>query len=171
MERRLLRRGAVVVCALLLSLFAAAPASATSNSTGPGGVVIHCTISADYPHPSTHVNGTINGVAHVNCDGIVRQISAQAFLVKSGGPAWSGAPKSPTNTTYVNVNAATSCSNGPGSFSTKIVATVYFPYSFTPAQASVTIASPFVGAACGVAFAPQGSTEEVFATLTSSEPE
>lgn len=151
---KVLRRTAIVAVALsvlgLSGVTIASPAQAVSFGD------ITCTHSVQYPHASTHVNGTINVVAGVTCTSTMSRIYIRTWLHKSGGSTWPGAPRDWLVTSSVSANAATDCSNGPGTFYGSSTTELYPPAGYTPTYATLTNtgASVWVKCGSGISIAP-----------------
>jgi len=90
-----------------------------ASAEPPTTTAVTCTPQADYPHPSGHVNGTINSVGRGSCTGTVRTLAIVVTLAKSNGPKWSKAIAL-DNVSSIQHNSAASCSNGPGTFRTEV---------------------------------------------------
>lgn len=127
------------------SVAVAAPANAV--------VVGVCTIKANNPHPSTHVNGTINAQGTASCTVVMNEICIRAVLERADGASWAGTTSDLFGATQTQANAATSCANGGGGqlFRLRISYVLRAPAGYNPAYSSNTIYSPWVGAKCGSA--------------------
>jgi hypothetical protein len=80
-------------------------------------------------------------------------------LEKSTGASWSPPSIDYFGQSYLALNAATSCSNGPGTFRTRVNYTLEFPPGFTPVYTASWLYSPWKSVACGLtlAAAPNGT--------------
>lgn len=114
-------------------------------------VVGVCTIKANNPHPSTHVNGTINAQGTASCTVVMNEIYIRPVLERAGGTTWPGTPSDLFNATQTQANAATSCANASAGqlFRLRIEYVLRAPSGYDPAYSSSTIYSPWVGAKCG----------------------
>ncbi len=120
-----------------------------------------CTLTINYPHASGHVSGTINVTGSVSCPVTMTEMFLQVHLQKSTGASWAGPSKDLFNTTWLNTNAATSCSSGAGSYRGRAYTEVRPPAGWSPAMQSQTKYSPYVSVACGggTGFAAAGDTD------------
>lgn len=110
---------------------------------------IVCTASVQYPHASTHVSGTINVVSSVNCSAVMNEIYQQTRLYKSGGGSWLGLPFDRFNVSYGSSNAATACSNGPGTFYGTAYTILYPPAGYSPSRGTIESAGASSWVKCG----------------------
>ena len=124
-------------------------------------VVGVCTIKANNPHPSTHVNGTINAVGTVSCSVVMAEIYIKTTLEKATGSTWAGNTQDWYNVSSLQSNASTLCSQGPGTFRTRVSYVLRAPAGYSPAYSANTIYSPWTSVACGLQFAASGSTDSV----------
>lgn len=127
--KRLLASMAVGFATLVAGVAVAQPAQAVDVSV--------CTIKPNYPHPSTHVNGTINTVGTVSCDRNMGAIFLRTTLVKANGSQWAGSVFDQINVRTAQSNAATSCSQGSGgNFRNATYYSIVFPPPLQPQNAS-----------------------------------
>jgi hypothetical protein len=105
--------------------FGATAASAAPAATPAAAAAITCRIQVQNPHNSTHVPGTINVVATVNCTGQVSHIASFVTLYKNGAYAGSGA-NDVYNTSSDSVNAAAGCVIGQDYYATAS-AEIWYP--------------------------------------------
>ena len=117
---------ATAVCVGTVAAPAAAANAAAAAST------ITCVAPVQNVHGSTHVTGTINVVATVQCTAFVLSIAQQAALYKIGGSSWWGKKLSDSGAVTIQTNAATSCSQAPGQFYGVAVTTIVFPPGYVP---------------------------------------
>lgn len=145
-RRRAAGSAFLAVALTIIGLTAAAPANAV--------VVGVCEMKANNPHPSTHVSGTINSTGTLRCTVGMTEIYLRAYLEKSTGSSWGGNTEAwlntPPGTTYSSY-ANTSCSNGPGTFRTRVTYALTSPPGYNPAYSANTIYSPWYSLACGLA--------------------
>ncbi|WP_216364051.1 hypothetical protein, partial [Subtercola boreus] len=141
--RKLLTGFAVAAVAVLAVGLGAAPANAATIGV--------CTIQAQNPHPSTHVNGTINGVGTVNCTSSVPEIYIYVVLQKSTGESWANPSRDYANTSSQQNNGASPCSAGPGIFRVETQYAITFPAGASPAYSAGAVDSPWMQVACGSA--------------------
>ncbi|TFC22098.1 hypothetical protein E3O55_18955 [Cryobacterium sp. MDB1-18-2] len=118
-------------------------------ATSAEATVITCAAKANNPHASSHVSGTINAQGTVTCDGAAAEMYISVILEKSDGRNWQGSAYSMLNTKSGSANAATSCSNGPGSFRNVTYISVQAPVGST-GNHSETLQSSWVDVACGL---------------------
>lgn len=86
------------------------PTTAESTSTeSTTGSVITCQPDVQYPHLSSHVNGTVNVVVTVKCTGTVDRISIRAALYRNGPLVKDSGSKAVTFTRSAQNNAAEAC--------------------------------------------------------------
>lgn len=105
----------------------------TVLSSEPGGAVsttdeiprsmaastVSCSLRVDHAHGSTHVTGTINVVAEASCTGgnvASLKLATQLIRLAPTHAEWGAPTKTALNTNWLQNNASTSCSNGPGDF-------------------------------------------------------
>lgn len=122
-----------------------------------------CKIKSNYPHPSTHVTGTINAVSTISCDRKMGSIFLRNTLVKGNGAQWPGSVLSNVNIKSGQSVSNTSCSQGPGAnFRTSTYYSIVFPAPLQPQNASGWNYSPWVPAICGgqIASMPTGTIEK-----------
>lgn len=161
-----------VVGLILISLIAAvtlapAPASAaptgsassiklTTISTHPAttvnGVVVPaqtivCTITAHFPHKSSHVPGTVNSEAQIVCTAPVAFLALTMGLLRNGTPV-PGAPVTNSNAGQASLrnNFATPCVTG--TYVNAATGFVQFPPGYVPPGGSVIHSSPPVPITC-----------------------
>jgi hypothetical protein len=140
---------ALLVATIITGASVASPANAV--------VVGVCTIKANNPHPSTHFNGTINSTGTVSCTVVMQEIYLAVYLEKSNGSTWSSYPFYDVfNTSSASENASTLCSQGPGTFRTRVSYVLRAPVGYSPAYTANTIYSPWMGVACGASFVANG---------------
>lgn len=133
------------IAGLVATLAIGAAPQAQAASFGP----IVCTASVQYPHGSTHVSGTINVVSSVNCSTVMNEIYQQTRLYKSGGGSWLGLPFDRFNVSYGSSNAATACSNGPGTFYGTAYTILYPPAGYFPSRGTMESAGASNWVKCG----------------------
>jgi hypothetical protein len=145
--RRMTAVAAVSFIAASVGIFGA-PANA---ATGPGGRVITCKVSIDYPHGSVHVGGTISSSARVQCDATVAEIFVRADLLNI--PKKTNATQSDDrfNSNYLIATASKSCSEGPSLFKATASVQITFPPGFKPLTTVTNKSSPNWSVACGLA--------------------
>lgn len=89
------------------------------------------------------------------------EIYIQTTLEKSNGQYWSGNVRDYFNSSYEMSNAATSCSQGPDSFRTRVSYVIQAPPGVNPRYTANTIYSPWIGVACGVTLAANPPSETI----------
>jgi hypothetical protein len=129
---------------LFVTGIAAAPAASAAVVIGV------CTIKANDPHPSTHVNGTINGTGTVSCSVTMDEIYLKVKLERSTGTVVDGTTDDYFNTAYESGNASTSCANA-GTWRTRVEYALRAPAGYSPAYSANNFASPWKAVACGAA--------------------
>lgn len=79
---------------------------------------IRCTLNVQNVHGSTHFTGTINGVAKIQCSGNAAQLKLIYSLIRvsPNGKEWAATQKVKPTTSWLQINRAVSCSEGPGQF-------------------------------------------------------
>lgn len=127
-------------------LMAAAPAP----TAAPLAEAI-CNLQVQYPHASSHVNGTINVVSTIDCPFPAKEIYMRTTLVRtSDSVQWPGTPQDVAGPiSHVQSNAAAPCSAGPATFKGYGYATVYPPAGYTPSIVSKGIWGGSLGVICG----------------------
>ena len=144
------RRNLFVSIGAFSLIFVFSTLSQTSASAVTAGV---CSITPNYPHPSTHVNGTINGQATVQCTMPVPKIVAIPTLERSDGKTYPGTPSTVFMKYGTKVNAAAPCSEyRGGNFRMRVEFYIDSPAGYTPAYIHASAYSKWVPVACGVAY-------------------
>lgn len=82
---------------------AAAPLSAQALD-------INCWLTIDNPHNSSHVNGNVNVVSHISCDGAMTSLTLDTKLLRGGVQVASGHAQI-AGSPFLNGNAAKACVN------------------------------------------------------------
>lgn len=79
---------------------------------------IRCGLNVQHVHPSTHVNGSINGVAKINCTGNAGRLTLHYTLIRvSPNPKqWGAGSVTVRDRNSLQNNKGIRCSEGPGSF-------------------------------------------------------
>jgi hypothetical protein len=143
--KRLRRTAMVMALAGALIAFGATAAPAATARPAAATATINCTIHVQNPHNSTHVPGTINVVATVNCTAAVAHIALFVTLYKNGAYAGSGA-----NDVYFTAsdseNAAAGCTIGQYYYATAS-AEIWYP-SGPPQWTNVVNSPTFYWATC-----------------------
>lgn len=91
--------------------------SSENDSTRAGP--IDCTLGVHYPHGSTHVAGTINGVANGTCTGgAVTSLKLHYSLVRvsPNNTQWAAPMAENAGKSTIQNNKGVSCTAGPGTF-------------------------------------------------------
>lgn len=158
-------RAIALVASLLMALSVVAPAQAedamplpltestveATTITIPGTTstssVITCTINAQHPHDSSHVGGTVNGVATISCSQAVSSLSITVELWYQDAAVVAG-PTSKSNfgRAFIKHNAATTCV--PGYYRTVATGRVVFPPGYVPPSGTVGHYSPLIFVDC-----------------------
>lgn len=136
----------------------------------PLAATISCGLNVQNVHSSTHINGTINGVATINCTGTAGKLTLHYSLIRvSPNPTQWGAP-SVTNTgrSSIQNNRAVSCNQGPGTFRGWAQGVIVPPAGYTlvgPATSSGY--GNITSVVCGATrFAPGSNASESGETVT-----
>lgn len=151
------RRFVAVIATLAViggSLLAATPAQAAV-------VVGVCTMKANIPHPSHHVDGMINAQGTADCGSVVmKEIYVKTTLEKGNGQRWPGKAYDSFNTRAGRSNSAIPCSTGAGTYRTVTSWVLYAPEGYAPSYSTGTTYSAWTSVACGVSsrVAPQETT-------------
>ncbi len=123
---------------------------ATFEQPAHAADISFCSVKSNFPHPSTHVNGTINAVGTISCDRKMVEIYLRTTLVKTTtGASWAGSVFNQFGVRSGNSNAATSCTQDPASFQTKTYYSITFPSPLTPSHQSGWLNSSIVSVVCG----------------------
>lgn len=78
---------------------------------------IRCVLGVHDVHGSTHVAGTINGVASISCNGPAASMTLHYSLIRLSPYAqWAGPSVTKSGVTTVSTNRAVSCSEGRANF-------------------------------------------------------
>ncbi|PPI53920.1 hypothetical protein [Rathayibacter toxicus] len=109
-----------------------------------------CTMQAQDPHPSTHVNGTINGVGTATCSVSMDEIYVHTVLERADGATWQGDTNDYFGVNREQSNAATTCNNGPAVFRLRLSYVLRAPSGYSPAYSANTVYSIWKSVACGV---------------------
>lgn len=132
--------GAISVPAAEADSTATSTVTAVRSGTSAGGaspadaVTITCTLQQNNPHESTHVPGTVNAIARVDCTAPVASLNISSGIYLSGLPvAANSTGNAGLASASVQVNT-TQCINGSYVASGDVF--VVFPPGFTP-QASL----------------------------------
>jgi len=115
------------------------------------------TMQIQDPHPSTHVNGTINVVGTASCSVTMNEIYVHVVLQRSDGASWPGTTNDYYNTPQQQANAAAPCSAGPGTFRGYLSCVLRAPAGYNPSYSVNTIYGIWKGVACGLTFAKSGA--------------
>lgn len=150
------RRAITSVAAIIVTSAALVAVSAPASAV----VVGICTIKANYPHGSTHVSGTINGVGTISCTKTMTSLYINVKLLKSGGPTWYGTSSLDYGVKNLRGNSATSCSNGPAKFKTSVEFILDAPPGYKPDRYVGAVISPWRSVACGVASRAAAASDE-----------
>ena len=128
---------------LITGSFVVAPAAQAASVVGI------CTIKANLPHASTHVNGTINGTATITCSEVMTEIYLRVKIEKITGATKLGTTTDQYGVSRASGNAFVSCSN-PGKYRIIAEYVLRAPPGFTPVRAASNLAGPYASVACGV---------------------
>lgn len=153
------KRISLALVAVLAASLVAQPVVAHA-ATGAGGHVITCSIYANNPHASGHVNGTINSIGSVTCTSVVREIFIKVTLLNVNTGAASSTQKDYFNVASLQTNAAKSCAEAPATFRTATSYVIKFPPGYVPSQQSGTTYSPNTWVGCGGATLLGGSPSD-----------
>ncbi len=141
-SRRLMALIGTLAMVVITGVISAAPAQAA--------VVGVCTIKANDPHPSTHVQGSINATGTIQCTVAMSELYIRVWLESPSGQLIAGTPDDRFGVSYVQGNSAISCSNA-GTWRTRVGYVLHSPPGLNPAYASGNVVSPWKSVACGVA--------------------
>jgi len=115
-----------------LGIGVASPAQAISFGA------INCTIKVNYPHGSTHVNGTINVQSTVTCSAMMNEIYQKTFLYRSDGVYWAQGSFDRLNISSGASNASVLCTTGgPATYHGRAYTSLKPPAGYTPTSGSV----------------------------------
>lgn len=130
---------------------------------------ITCNLNVEYVHASTHVSGTINGVAKISCNGASGTLGLHYSLVRNSPTyaQWAATSKYNSAQSTIQNNKGVPCSYGPGYFQGWAQGELTPPPGY---QVVGTGTSNQWGAnrqvACGVGKSAAQSEPEVAETLT-----
>lgn len=149
---------------------ATAPTVNDPISPKSAAAVITCTLTVDNAHGSTHVAGTINVVAKVNCTGGVAgsiQLATQLIRMTPSHAEWGATTKTVLGKSFASNNAATSCSAGPGDFRGWAMMTVAPPpgYHLTTSPVAKKYGNT-TPVSCGVSSRASTSADDPAESLT-----
>ena len=117
---------------------------------------ISCGLNVQRVHASTHVTGTINGVAVVSCNGNAGSIKLHYSLyrVTPNPTSWGAPSESNAGKRSLQNNRAVPCTQGPGTFRGWAQGEITPPPGYKlNGPATNTAFGPSYGVACGVSFA------------------
>jgi len=154
MTRRL-RRVAMVGVALAGMLITGAFVAPAAQAV----VVGICTIKANNPHASTHVNGTINGTATITCSQTMQEIYLRVKLEKSNGTTKLGTTTDEYGVSNAQGNAFVQC-NQPGTYRVIAEYVLVAPPGYSPKRAASNIAGSYKSVACGAASRSSGTVAD-----------
>lgn len=137
MKNKALKLVAAIVLAIPFVIGSATPANAAD---------IVCVATANYPHGSVHVGGTVNATGSVNCPIPVASIYIWLKLQRYGTSSYSTNWAQNFGKSYLSTNAAMTCQ--PAYYFLTMSVTVTFPPGVTPATRNTTRISPIVYVAC-----------------------
>lgn len=124
-------------------------------------VVGVCNITIGEPHPSTHVNGTINSYGRIMCTVAMPNTHVRATLEKSNGTTWVGPTQDflnvPAYKTYTSTSAIP-CVGNAGTYRTQVAIAFHSPLGYNPSYHAKTYYSIWRSVACGLAKAAPGTT-------------
>lgn len=108
---------------------------------------IVCKLNVQNPHNSSHVPGTVNVVATINCDGVVAYLDMWVSLFRDNTEV-SYAHNSASVTSSLQANTAVSCV--PGTYFGGATGAVTFPPTFVPPTSNFggAVWSPDVAITC-----------------------
>ena len=111
------------------------PSKKPNLISGGGGVTITCTATANNPHDSSHVGGTVNFVGSVSCTAPVASLKLTLSLYWDGYLQASNI-KSNAGFASISNNVAAPCTSGGWQGTT--YASVVFPPGFSPASGVIS---------------------------------
>jgi hypothetical protein len=122
-------------------------AALTVNGVVTPAVTIVCTLTALYPHKSSHVPGTVNSQAQIVCTAPVAALGLTMGLIRDGTPV-PGAPVSNFNAGQMSLrnNFATPCVTG--TYINAATGAVQFPPGFVPPAGTMIHSSPPIPITC-----------------------
>ena len=90
----------------------------TEEALAPLASYITCNLNVQNVHGSTHVSGTINGVAKVSCDGAAGALALHYSLIRvsPNNNQWAAPSKYNSGKKTIQNNRAVACSAGPANF-------------------------------------------------------
>jgi hypothetical protein len=116
---------------------------------------IGCGLNVQNVHGSTHVSGTINGVARIDCNGPAGSLQISYSLIRlQPYTQWGGPTKTNGGWTFIQTNRAVSCSAGPADFRGWAQGIIAPPPGYTLTGPALTNAYGNISAvACGLSSA------------------
>lgn len=105
----------------------------SSHQTAVGDVIT-CIPNVEYPHNSSHVNGTVNVVVTIGCTKVVPEISIRAALYFNGLLGAESTGHNVFGNNFAQDNAAVPCQNG--TYQGWMSYVVFFPPGYTPPTGS-----------------------------------
>lgn len=136
---------------------------------------ISCSLNVQNVHPSSHVNGTINGIATVNCTAPAGQLQIAYSLIRlQPYTQWGGPTRTNAGYSSIQTNRAVSCSEGPAQFRGWAQGVIAPPPGYELVGPATTNAyGNITGVACGVssrsADSQPANMEEISVTLVRSD--
>lgn len=130
------------------SLTATSTSPPSATPTAAAASTITCTITADNPHKSTHVPGTVNVVGHTDCTAPVASISMTVYLYNYDTSRLVGVngPTGNSGRSSFALNAAASCISGR--YYGYARTTINFPPGYSPSPQSAASYSSIILVNC-----------------------
>lgn len=129
---------------------------------------ISCTLNVQNVHASTHKDGTINGVARINCTAPAGSLQIHYSLIRmSPYTQWGGPSRTNGGYTFIQTNRAVDCDQGPASFRGWAQGFIAPPPGYTlvgPASASAY--GNIVSVGCGMTLASAESSNDEVLSVT-----
>lgn len=125
---------------------------------------IRCSLNVQNVHASSHVSGTINGVARIDCNGPAGQLQIHYSLIRlSPATQWGGPSKTNGGYSSIQTNRAVPCDQGPAQFRGWAQGMIAPPPGYTlSGPASTNAYGNITGVACGgITRSTQDSADEV----------
>jgi hypothetical protein len=125
---------------------------------------IGCSLNVQNVHASSHVSGTINGVAVVSCTGPAGQLTLHYSLIRVSPnyTQWGAGQKTNAGQVSLQNNRAVPCSEGPGQFRGWAQGVIVPPPGYTlVGPATHQDYGPLLSVACGAAFATDGAEPSI----------
>ncbi|MFD6054543.1 hypothetical protein [Agromyces sp. NPDC060279] len=130
---------------------------------------ITCGLDVQYVHASSHVSGTINGVAVITCSGPAGSLKLDYSLIRTtpNYKQWGAGQKTNVGKASLQNNRAVNCSEGPASFGGWAQGVISPPAGYTLVGSAKNSKWGTVRTvACGVSFSALNDDSEISSSVS-----